>query len=1086
MTSRRAITALAASLFALSAPPLLRAQMTVSGRVFAGDRPVQGASIGIPELGIETRTIADGSYNLLIRAAQVRGQTVTITARHRQFGAASAQLQVVGGSVEQNFLLSRDEPRRPPPVDTARRLPPVDTLRLPPVRPGDTTRVTPPTDTTRVPPQPSQLPRTQPEPAIPSSPDARLAQLLARPRYAIDSSAIAETAGPLDLTSALAGRIPGLQVTSASTPGGSSFSLFRGPRSISGPIQPLVVVDGIPVDNSGFTTAAQQFGLGGFDYGTPLQDVALDDVASVSLLDGASAALLYGSRAANGVIVVATKEGGSTPGFSLSHSFRFSRESAIRLPSFQNKYGQGSGGLFEFFNGRGGGINDDVEESWGPILEGQPVIQHSLTEAGRPDVRAWAPHPSGVRDYFGGARTIDANVALQGAHNSSSLRAALGVRSAHGLTPNTTTLRYGATLSGSAQPTSRLKARGSLRLIRASADDRAGTGFDESNPVAGFTRMGRQVDLAALRARIRDTVDQINWINTARNNPFVQSLENSNDDHRGHIIGSAWLTYELANWLVASLRGGTDNLHESRNFQVVRGWRGGYPTALGRATFSGDGTQQQKNSAAERLANLALTATTRRARDITLVGSLGVEARRSTYQTSGAISDSTAGVGRVQSSSVDTGQTSVRSVYAIGTLDRGGYLFVNAGARIENASGLDSLKGSAVFPSASVAYDIARQASALRGMGLGSAVLRAGWWRAGNEITSRTLARTYAGGGPASNPVLGAPANQISGPERTTALELGARLASAGGGVGLDFTVYRETSSELLTASPGATSGTVVSQQGEVTNNGVELGLSGFPYRNDAMSWDLSVSYARNRNTVKNLGGAAEVALSPTLWGAALAARTDAPLGVIVGNRYLRDAATQQLILKNGLPIPDRSGPVVLGSWQPDWTASVQSSLRHGSLRLDVLLDLRMGGRIFSATNYWGSYAGTLASTLVGRDTGLVLAGIDSVSGAPNATNVRAEDYFHALGAIHEAFVYDASYAKLRDVRLSYEMALRFLPGYREQLARISFRGRNLFTWAKAPNIDPETALSVGNFQGFEMGQLPTTRSFGLQLTITP
>src|SRR6185503_2678015 len=208
-------------------------------------------------------------------------------------------------------------------------------------------------------------------------------------RFIVDSAALIEASGPADLATALAGRIPGLLVTSAAMPGGSALMVYRGARSLSASIQPLVVVDGIAVDNTGFRTAAQQFGLGGFDYGTPLQDVSLDDVATVELLDQTRAAALYGSRAANGVLIVRTKQGGSTPGFSLSHRLRYTRESAGRLPSFQNRYGQGSGGVFEFFDGLGGGINDNVEESWGPLMQGQPVIQASLTEPRRPDVRAW-------------------------------------------------------------------------------------------------------------------------------------------------------------------------------------------------------------------------------------------------------------------------------------------------------------------------------------------------------------------------------------------------------------------------------------------------------------------------------------------------------------------------------------------------------------------------------------------------------------------------------------------------------------------------------------------------------------------------
>jgi hypothetical protein len=262
--------------------------------------------------------------------------------------------------------------------------------------------------------------------------------------------------------------------------------------------------------------------------------------------------------------------------------------------------------------------------------------------------------------------------------------------------------------------------------------------------------------------------------------------------------------------------------------------------------------------------------------------------------------------------------------------------------------------------------------------------------------------------------------------------------------------------------------------------------LFGDPTARDGSSWRLATSIARNRSTLEALGtGTDEVALAPSMWGATLTARTGEPLGVIMGSRQLRDS-TGALILRNGLPIADAIGGVVLGSVQPDWSVSLTSQFRLGAVELDVLFDARMGGEVFSATNRWGSYAGSLESTLRGRESGMVVAGVDSVTGTANADSVSTQDYFHALGGIVEPWVFDASFWKLREARLTYALPLRFVPGFREHTFRASLVGRNLLAGARAPNIDPETALSTGVFRGFEMGQLPGTRSVGMRFSITP
>ncbi len=1036
-------------------PACLAAQMTVEGQVTnAVGVPVQGASVGIASLGVNTRTNAEGRYNFLIRAAQIRGQLVAMVAQHGRFGTQTVQVQLTGGSLVQNFVLTTGERPRVPDV-TRPNAPRTDTI----------------------------------PPRTPSAPRDRSVVALSAPAASLFDA----SPGPTDFVSALAGKHPALNVTSASGPGASATIMFRGPRSLAGNIQPLVVVDGVPVDNQPFTTNSQRFGLGGFDYGSPLNDISPDDIASYELLDQATASLLYGSRAANGVLRLTTKSGREITGFRIAATSRFTAQSPQRLPSYQNAFGQGLGGQYEFFDGQGGGINDAVAESWGPKLDGSPVAQHSLTEPRRPDVRYWLPRADGVRDYFQGGGTLDASVAFLGSRDASNMRAAVNVRNVTGLSPNESARRLGLTLGGASQFTSRISADANLQIIGSRAEHRPGTGFDEINPVAGFTRIGRQLDFDALRDSVRNQAGEaISWIYTNRNNPFFATSENSNDDRRTHVIGGVGLTFGLANWLSARLHAGTDDFSETRNVAIAKGWLGGYPGTLGRGDFSGGGSDKHSVKASERLVDISFVTAASRLAGLDLTTTAGASSRANTFESNARTVDlPTTGPAVVDTLSL-SGKNNIASFYALGSASRSDYLTLTAGARQEQASSLPQ-SSSAVFPSFSATFDVARRVSVLREvLHLGVAQVRASWWRAGNEVTSRTLAQMYFEGGAPS-----AADSNVSGPERTAGVELGAHLVSTNARVGLDFTAYRERSTELQLATPVGGGLSRLSQNGQVFNGGFSAVLRFGVLQSEKITWDIAGGYARNTSTVDALGdGAIQAKLSPSLFGAGLGAQIGGPAGLIVGSRYLRDA-TGSLLLRNGLPVADATSPfTVFGSWQPDWTGNMQSKLRYAGMELFVLLDVRMGGKLFSATNMWGSYAGTLESTLIGEraqpgtqrvlEDSLTIAGTDSLLGTPNTTKVSAEQYFHSLGAITEPWVYDASYAKLREARLSYEVPTRFLPGFREHTLRVSLIGRNLMTWAKAPNVDPETTLAGGAFQGFEMGQLPAVRSLGLQLSVTP
>jgi ferric enterobactin receptor len=285
---------------------------------------------------------------------------------------------------------------------------------------------------------------------------------------------------------------------------------------------------------------------------------------------------------------------------------------------------------------------------------------------------------------------------------------------------------------------------------------------------------------------------------------------------------------------------------------------------------------------------------------------------------------------------------------------------------------------------------------------------------------------------------------------------------------------------------------------GSITNRGIEAQVNAVPVRLGNVEWRVGGSFAKNTNELESLldpsivavdvlpsGSTGGVNLTAPIGGVTLVARPDQPLGVIMGMRFLRDDSGA-LLLRDGHPLPDSvTGPVILGTSSPSWTAGVSSGLRIWGLDLSVLFDIRQGGQIFSASNRAGAYAGNLAITSFRPDSGLLVAGTDVATGNANAVHVSAEDYWHSLGAIGEPWVYDASFVKLREARATVDVPLHSL-GLHAQRLRLSLIGRNLALWTNVPNIDPETVLSTSFVGGAELGQLPGVRSVGVQLTLTP
>jgi hypothetical protein len=327
-------------------------------------------------------------------------------------------------------------------------------------------------------------------------------------------------------------------------------------------------------------------------------------------------------------------------------------------------------------------------------------------------------------------------------------------------------------------------------------------------------------------------------------------------------------------------------------------------------------------------------------------------------------------------------------------------------------------------------------------------------------------------------------------PERTRAWEVGTELRGVDDRLGLEVTYYHKTTRNQIvpvqvTPMTGVTERML--NAGQISNRGVELLVDATPVRLDnGLEWSVSANYTRNRSNVDELAEGLQSLVLGTYYSLSVQARPDQPYGVMYGRRYVRDGQGRIVVSPtSGLPLT--TGPIErLGKYDPDWTGGISTRVSYRGFELSGSLDGRFGGNIFSMTNMHGRRSGVLYESLRGRETahtiadggGFIVPGVKVVAGdtVPNDIRVTAQAYHKGISSsttIHEEWLYDATFVKLRELRLGYAVPASFTRRFGVEGMRVALIGRNLALWADAPNIDPETAFNASNVQGFEYGQLP-------------
>lgn len=907
---------------------------------------------------------------------------------------------------------------------------------------------------------------------------------------------------PDNIVNALSGKIAGVQVTgSQGGLGGSSRIVIRGVNSISGNNQPLFVVDGTPVNNSNFNSGTN--GGGGIDYGNAAGDINPDDVESISVLKGASAAALYGSRAANGVILITTKKGTKNKGMGITFSTGVTFNDVLILPDYQNEYGGGYKQEFDLYEGQPV-VNYAADESWGPRMDGTPVRQWYSWYPDDPDfgqMTPFLPHPNNVKEFYETGITTNNNIAFSGGNQTNQYRLSFTNYHSTSTIPNNSLDRNTVALNASSDLTDKLKISSSISYVSTFNNNIPGNGYGSGagNVVTSFNQwFQRQLDMNKLKNyQTADGVDRTWNIKSPTNldplyweNPLYVLNNSTNDMNRERVLGNISMKYQIAPNLSVQGWVRTDFYTDRRQERIASG-------SIPQDRYSESIRQFRENNY-----ELLVQYSKNFENELSLNVNMGANSRQSKYNNNSAATVGglnvpnffTIGASIDRPSITDSeSNREVNSIYGSASLGYKGTYFLEASLRNDWSSTLPAENNSFLYPSFTGSVVISELIDVDF---LSFAKIRGSWSEVGNDTSPYQLSLTYSGqtnyGSLPAYTVPNTLNNPYLKPETITSTEVGVEMSFLDSRFGLDVTYYNiSATDQILPLDIASTSGytSTIVNAGEMVNQGWEVQLKANPLRSQTgLNWDVSFNWARNRNEVKELAVGQENYLIAS-WGPSINAKIGQPYGTFVTDGFVYHENGQRIVQDNGFFA--QATNQTYGSYLPDWTGGFTNTLSYKSLSLNVHVDFQSGGTLYSVSNRYGTYSGMFQETVGLNDRGNPLrdpvadgGGVraDGVKedGSPNDVYVDAQDYFKHIRNRREYFLYDASFVKLREVRLTYSLPSALLTSLPVNGIDISLVGRNLaILHSNVPNVDPESAYGSGNVQGFENGQHPSTRSIG-------
>lgn len=928
-----------------------------------------------------------------------------------------------------------------------------------------------------------------------------------------------------DLLRSLDGKIAGVQISAPSgDAGGATRVTIRGNSSFLGNNQPLYVVDGVPYSNDGSGSSGRASGVGGA-LGSGISTLDPNDIESMSVLKGAAAAVLYGSRAANGVILITTKSGAKQSnqkkGFSVSYNGSYSLEQIASLPTYQNTYGQGSNFIFGGSNG-----------SWGPAFTpGATMDMYAAIAAEYPDLALklypdlggkipYQAYPNNVKNLFRLGSIWDHSLNVNSVNDKGFFNVTGSYTSQNSYIPASDFKRYSISVGGSQQVTKRLRVGGNIAFSIT----------DQNSPMYGYNQssaelgglsslarafiMPRSWDIQNYPYEKQDGSNLLFQLSSQANNPYWAWKNDKIITRQKRTVANLNLGYQFTDWLSLDYTIGYNDYTSERKYVVNLGSRG----------YAGKGyisNSNYNNNALE--STLLLSFNKDIAKDWNLKATLGHNFMQDVSKNFGATGPEIVNPGiyaidntKSQTASESFSMARKWGIFADVTVSYKNWAFLNLSGRNDFSSTLPIKNNSFFYPAVSGSF-VFSEAFKIPANILNFGKIRASWAKVGNDASPYYVNGTFVAGSPyMGQSLMEVPTvryDENLKPEFTSEVETGIELKFLESRIGLDFTYYNRVSDNQIgakTAAPSTGFSSFVTNFGSIRNAGFEAGLDIYPVVTKDFNWNMYTIFTRNKSTVLSLAdGVDKLYIGGDFSSPRPVLMVGQPYGVLEGEKLARSADGTPLVSPTtGMYINDPN-PGIIGDPNPAYKISMTNTLRYKGFSLGFMFDFQKGGCVFS------SYLTDLLGRGVTKDTEdrlgtRIIPGIyanpDTLepyldangNTIRNTTQIAESDLWfsdgtystYAINSCDEVAVYDATVLRLREVTFSWQLPKKWISKIKLSQAEIGLVGRNLFYWApnvpKFSNYDPiVNSYGETNVQGIDYTSAPSVRRFAINLKLT-
>lgn len=909
----------------------------------------------------------------------------------------------------------------------------------------------------------------------------------------VKGDALAQRSEP-NVLNALQGKVAGVTIGGASGGAGASTNInIRGITSFNGSNQPLIVVDGIIMSNDTDNTQNTLFGS---QPGNRLNDIAPESIESINILKGPAAAVLYGSRASAGAIIITTKSGrGLANKTEVTVTSSYNLQDPIALANLQNDYGQGTQNNFV----------PTATTSWGPRF-GTPGFDNVVNLQG--ESVPYRAFPSHFDLFFQTGRIFQNGINIASGNMDNNYILSVNTTNQDGIVPNTGFDRYSVQIGGNKKLDNGVKVGGSITYVKSQQE--AGTSGNGGSALGQITRIPRSFDFGG--RPFQNALGRSIYYTDAQNHPLWSAENELFSLNVDRVFGNFTVGYDVTDWLNVTYRVTADTYTDRRK-QTLR---------LGSARAPQGQLNEDMLFRSELNGDLLINMFKK---DILVEGFnanllLGQNINQRDFQQIAVVGESLTipGFDNVSNASVFTNSGEANSrrrllgYYAQLSLDYNDYLFLELSGRVDQSSTLPTDNNAYFYPSVAFSF-VPTEALNIESDFLSYAKVRAAAARVGRDADPFLLQTFFTSAGFGNNvanvnfpmSIGGAsipgftPATRIGSfdlrPEFVTSYEIGLNLGLLRNRFGLDVTYFNTVSTQQIfnvAISPSSGFDTRTTNIGEMTNKGIEAVLSTTIFKRNDFTWDANLNFTRIRNKVVSIADGVDnsTIAGNSFIGIAPSIAVGQPYGVIISTAFPRNEAGELLINPaTGVYAPGVPNSVV-ADIQPDWLAGLANTLRYKGLTFYTLIDARVGGQLYSFSQVDLRTGGHIDYTGIDRSAPRILPGVIANGDGtyrPNNIQIPAQTYFGALGGLaSEGAVFDATVYRLREVSLSYDLPSRLLRNTPFGQASFGVSARNLFFFAPGFPADPEVnTQGAGNIQGMDLNGAPQTRNYGVNLRFT-